>query len=676
LVANGDDQTAYPLAERLRAARSRNFVGRAAELGLFRAALDGDPGAFAVLYVHGPGGIGKSTLLDRFADEARLHGRTVVKIDGRTVGLSPAEFEAEAGAALTRDDAVLLIDTFERCRGLESWLRDHFLPRLPAGVLVVLAAREPPDPRWRADLSWDDLLRVVALRNLPPEDALALLDARGVPERLQASLLSFAGGHPFALRLAAEVAVHDDGGQVEWQPTRDVLETLLTHLVGDVPSPEHRQALEVCAHALSTTEELLRATCGENAAELFAWLRQLPFVESAPCGIFPHDVVRDVLDTDLRWRDPQGYEQMHRSIRDHLVERIRVAEGKDLMTTGTALTFLYRDDDPVSAFTSFANSDKVVEDVLRPGDEDAVVALVARAEGEESARIARFWLAEQPEAFHVHRAPDTGEIVAFVTWLRLESPNEEHVTADPVVAAAWARTRVAGVVRPGEWIGVARFVVGREDVEPSWRAPDAIVTRLTVEWIRGERMAWTFVALHDVAFWRPRLTSSLLPLVDADVDVRDWPGGLFAHDWRVLGLQDRLDAAGVAEVARPAKHRAELIVLSKPEFDAAVRDALRAWRHPEQLAGNPLTRSRLVADQDAEPADALREVLTDAVDALREEPRGAKQHRAVAATFFHGVPTQEAAAERLGLPFSTYRRHLARGLEAVCEWLWYRELGL
>ena len=34
----------------------------------------------------------------------------------------------------------------------------------------------------------------------------------------------------------------------------------------------------------------------------------------------------------------------------------------------------------------------------------------------------------------------------------------------------------------------------------------------------------------------------------------------------------------------------------------------------------------------------------------------------------------KAAAELLGLPFSTYRGHLTRGVERIVEWLWQREL--
>jgi hypothetical protein len=40
-----------------------------------------------------------------------------------------------------------------------------------------------------------------------------------------------------------------------------------------------------------------------------------------------------------------------------------------------------------------------------------------------------------------------------------------------------------------------------------------------------------------------------------------------------------------------------LIVLSQPEFEAAVRDALHNFSHPEALYANPLLRSRVVAER-------------------------------------------------------------------------------
>jgi len=143
-----------------------------------------------------------------------------------------------------------MIDNFEQCRRLESWLREDFLPQLPEDVLVVIAGRNPPSPAWRTDPSWAGALRVETLRDLAPADAAALLLARGVAPELHESLLGFAGGHPLALTLAAEVAARAGARLTVHAPSRDVIEAMLAQLVGTVPSPEHRLALQVCAHGL------------------------------------------------------------------------------------------------------------------------------------------------------------------------------------------------------------------------------------------------------------------------------------------------------------------------------------------------------------------------------------------------------------------------------------------
>ena len=75
-----------------------------------------------------------------------------------------------------------------------------------------------------------------------------------------------------------------------------------------------------------------------------------------------------------------------------------------------------------------------------------------------------------------------------------------------------------------------------------------------------------------------------------------------------------------------------------------------------------------------DPAPALRALLEDAVTAATADPRDARLARALDRTYLRPAPTQEAAAELLGLPFSTYRGHLSRGLERVTDLLWEREL--
>ena len=74
----------------LDAARRRGFVGRPPELRSFAAALAG-AGQIRVLFVHGPGGIGKSTLLDELRRRAEDAGRAALLLHGRDVGGSIEE---------------------------------------------------------------------------------------------------------------------------------------------------------------------------------------------------------------------------------------------------------------------------------------------------------------------------------------------------------------------------------------------------------------------------------------------------------------------------------------------------------------------------------------------------------------------------------------------------------
>ena len=64
-----------------------------------------------------------------------------------------------------------------------------------------------------------------------------------------------------------------------------------------------------------------------------------------------------------------------------------------------------------------------------------------------------------------------------------------------------------------------------------------------------------------------------------------------------------------------------------------------------------------------------------AADRLAGELKGDQLRAVLNRTFVRAAPTQEAAAEVLGLPFSTYRRYLARAIDEVTEALWSVEIG-
>ncbi|MGW2214688.1 ATP-binding protein [Nonomuraea sp. NPDC001684] len=598
------------------------FVGREEELAVFTTALYS--GARSVLYVHGPGGIGKSALLRRFADEAETAGRPVSMLDERLMD-----------PAACQDDAVLLFDGFDRVQNLEGWLRERFLPRVPAGALAVIAGRNPPDVRWQADPAWAGSLEVLPLRDLRAADAHTLLDAAGVPAEVREPLLAFAGGHPLALLLGAAVAAKDGR---RWRPDQDLVAELLDQLVGELPSAAHRRALEICAHAYTTTEDLLRAAFPEDAGTLFRWLRRLPFVESSGLGLFPHGVVRRLLEADLRWRDPEAYTVMHERVHARLADRVRTASDADVPGAVAALLHLHHG--PPTGDGEFQ------EEALPQAEAEAGILV----------QEAAFWVERQPEAFRLYRSAETGEPVALSAWLRLTELDEEELAADPVVAAAWAHARATTPLRAGEHLAVSR-----QWVLPPYRG-NALVLEL-IQWralgncLRAERLAWSYIEARTERYH----------------GMRDIAGGLFVHDWRAVPARAWLEQMVKRPASGPGAATARLAVLSREEFADAVRGALRRLPRPDELAASPLTRTRLVAEEQ-NPATALGDLLRQAIGDLSEDPRSVKFHRALSVTFLCGTPTQELAAERLGIPFTTYRRHLAAGIERVCAGLWHREL--
>jgi hypothetical protein len=86
------DCDAQRIADRLASSSDRRFVGRSAELDLFRLAVSAEVLPFSVLHVHGAGGIGKTTLLHEYARLAAAVGRPVCRVDARNLEVSPPAF--------------------------------------------------------------------------------------------------------------------------------------------------------------------------------------------------------------------------------------------------------------------------------------------------------------------------------------------------------------------------------------------------------------------------------------------------------------------------------------------------------------------------------------------------------------------------------------------------------
>lgn len=723
------------LADRLSVARHQQFVGREKELALFQSLLSAADLPFFVLYIFGPAGVGKTALLDEFAHLCEQSGTPAARIDGCNLEPSPEAFIAALQCNLglmppdsplnflasQSDHHVLLIDAYEALAALDDWIWGVFLPELPENVLAVLVSANPPASAWQADPGWHSVIRVMPLRNLTPPESRAYLSSREIPIEQHEGILDFTHGHPLALSLLADVCAQRPGFHFQPASAPDTIQALLERLVQRVPGPAHRTALEACALVRVTTEALLAEMlamsepssslpahpdspersgvssqqghrpgtreAGESARELFQWLRGLSFIEARQGGLCPHDLVREVLAADLRWRNPDWYAELHRRARNYYVSRVQQTTGQAQQRVLYDYIYLHRDNSLVRPFFEWQAGPSTLTDAVRASDIPALLAMVSQHEGKDSARLAEHWLTRPPCQGLVFRSPQ-GEPAGFLALVALQQANSDDMNADPAAQAAWRYLQDHAPLRPGEGATLVRFWMARDNYQAVSPMQSLIFIQTVQHYLTTPGLAFTFFPCAEPEFWAPMLDYvDLVRIPDADFEVGGRRFGVYGHDWRTvpptawLELLAEREIALTPQIAPSPAARQTLLVLSRPDFEAAVRRALHDYAQPEALLANPLLRSRIVVEEagvratPAERAAALQTLVEGAVQLLEASPREIKFYRTLYHTYLHPAPTQEQAAELLDVPFSSYRRYLKVGVDRVVEMLWQREIG-
>jgi DNA-directed RNA polymerase specialized sigma24 family protein len=190
--------------------------------------------------------------------------------------------------------------------------------------------------------------------------------------------------------------------------------------------------------------------------------------------------------------------------------------------------------------------------------------------------------------------------------------------------------------------------------------------------------AWTFIVTLEDALYGPYFEClGMRRMFDVDCAGRRQTG--YGWDRRrfpppaLFEMMARRELTG--ESGPPPESLLRPAPLSPHDFADAVVAALRELSRPERLTDSPLLGSNVVPPGVPPTAEALRRVVLDAIGSMSSEQRGADHRRVLERTYLKGAPSQEAAAELLGLPFSTYRRHLAKAHGRLTEILWAVETG-
>src|SRR4051812_9293556 len=393
------------LAERLAWRDEQHFVGRGPQLEVFDSLMADEP-PHPVVLVHGPGGIGKSTLLREVARRAEKRGYQPTLVEGRELAPVPGEIENALGDAVTAELPLIMFDTYERMSAASGYLRQRLLPSLPAHSLVILAGRRPPEAEWFQG-GWERIACELELMPFDAGDALRLCAAHGLTDAARCeSLMDWAEGSPLALSLAASNAV---AGGSDWPADRTVDEpnlarAIIRRLAQTELDGGNLDVAAVAALARCVNARMLRDVLPDvDPEEAEAWLRSRSFAEPLRDGVTLHDLVRRAVRSDVRRRDPAHERELRRRIADHLHARASRGEPRLVVDLAELL------ENPALRWGFGADgSVRYRVDEVREGDTvSAAPQVAARSNnGEQWWKLTEPFFLQAPERVCIVRDPD------------------------------------------------------------------------------------------------------------------------------------------------------------------------------------------------------------------------------------------------------------------------------
>lgn len=675
----------------------RCFVGREDALAALDEGLERAQRGPAVVWVHGVGGVGKTTLLGKWAGALR-RGRSATRVVTLALGGvagSPASFDAVLEAALLDADVrsiaalgreaspdALVLDG-ATSEGVLRWFFEARWSRVGVHTLLVVSSRTPPSASVRGLLSRVARLDTVPLGDLGEDEVRAFFARRDLAVPDLAGVRSVCGGLPLMLELAACRAREGEGeGALHVDDVVSGLDEVAPALLEGCVSEGREPVLELLAMVRRVDDALFEECLGaEAAADARRWLADVNFVAREPAGYRLHQVLREYVFRDLRRHAPERYRARLERVVDALLERLRGASIDrqcallfEALHAGRGMGVLQQAL-PLPWFESLR-----VREVDASLSEPAALVVEAH-EGAASAAYFRALAEAGVLRAHVLQELD-GTVAAVLGSVDVAALRTAGLDAGDPLAAMTSRALGPGdcaghvLVR---WFFAAR---GYQDFGPALTA--VMITNVATLGAQHPTGREAYFAVSDPERWNP---------LRAPMNITRIEGASAVLHGRTHGL-DRApmlrDDAGVVDCTANARSRIPLLVglgppspppeapapeartSSPPAFDlevlvAAVRDALQSLGRNDALARSPLAALAGPSSSLEETADRVRALLRQGMEQLTASEAYAPAVELLRVTYFEPGMKHEAAALHLNIPYGTYRYRHRRAIALLAQ---------
>ena len=548
-----------------------HFVGRRKELDQLLGCLTNE--APLVTHVHGATGMGKTTLLRRFALEVQRSGGTVVSLDcgdieptergflaelERVLGCSSLELEdVAARLGVKGDPVVLILDDYQHVFLADTWVRRELLPALPPQARLVIGSREHPLPGWLIAPELQGLFLAIRVGPLSEYDALEMVSRAGLDADQARRINRLAQGHPLAIRLAI-AAVKDGGSSIEEAGFVGIVGGLADLHLSEIEDSELREALEAGSVLRRVTIPLLAALLPSvDAAGIYERLRRLPYVKAAHDGLVIHAAVQGALIGSLRAANPERY-RLYRERAWRALRSQPRSFGVSEMWRCTA-DMIYILDNAYIREAFFPNTlEPLSAEPATADDGAAISAIAAKHEAPAARALIEYYRSISPEAFAVLRDV-TGQVKGFYIVLEPGQTNSSALQEDPLVRAWQRHLREHPVGKDETVIYLRRWLSEGEGELPSEVQGRCWLNVKQSYMALRPRLRRCYISVCDLETYGPVASSLGFQLVEGasidldgivhhlavlDMGPGSVDGWLAAHVARELGL----DEAGILDL--------------------------------------------------------------------------------------------------------------------------------